>query len=186
MLKINSSLRILGLAVIGAVAAASQAHAQTADVIFTGAKGVTCTVQSVAPGSLNANAANTTMEGAGGLTAVSGGGTAGNVVVNCTGDSLVTVSSPVQVSAPAGFTAVTSQSVVEWNGSNTSMKVGPDNIAGGGLGWEGLTTTALLLNPTTAGTDQTLNVGMAVQGATGSTLPNGTYEYAVTVTIASN
>jgi hypothetical protein len=176
MLKINSSLRILGLAVVGAVAAASQVHAQTADVIFTGTKGVTCTVRSVTPGSL-ATVDSTMMEGAGGLT-TSGAGTAGNVVVNCTGgNSLVAVSSPVVVAAPV--TPDQLQSVVEWGTEQTSAKVGTGSVSGY---WDSLPSAPLLL--TNAGTDQTLNVGMVIKDDVA--LPNGTYQYNVTVTLAAN
>lgn len=185
MLKINSSLRILGLAAVGTIAAASQANALTEPVIFVGAKNAECTVDSVSPGTLNLDNSGATevMEATAGIGSVTGTkvGTPGTLVVSCTANSLVAVAPPVQVTAPGSFAPVTSQSVVELDGttSNTSAKLGPDNIAG----WGGVSTTAL---PIASGTPQTLNVGMAVQGATGSAMPDGAYEYTVSVTIASN
>ena len=70
MLKIKTSLRILGLAVIGAVATASQVHAQSVDVPFDGSVGNSCTFGAPVGGTLAPRANNKAMEASTGVARV--------------------------------------------------------------------------------------------------------------------
>ena len=153
-----------GFAILGAMALAPKAHAQTAapseeKVMFNGTVGAVCTFSGTKPGTL--------AQFPSGLTTDSqGGGTEGETIVTCTGDNNnITVAAPRKVKAPANF-----------QGSSIAfVSYGPQSISSDG-------SPNSLQVP--AG-DATLQVGMQVD-SNGGALPPGAYEYEVTLTAVSN
>jgi hypothetical protein len=178
MLKIKSVLRVAGLAIVGAVAAASQTHAQTVNVPFDGNIPNTCTFGAPVAGVLAKSGNAVTVEGAGGIPGLTGG-TAGSVTLNCLGGGNVTVAAPVVVAVPAGFNPAVSQAIVRLGTTaNYTSNGGPYDNGG----WA--KPEAALAVPANA---QTLTVGM-IAGTPGSTgaIPFGNYSYTVTLTAAPN
>jgi hypothetical protein len=178
MLKIKSVLRVAGLAIVGAVAAASQTHAQTVNVPFDGNILNTCTFGAPVAGVLAKSGNAVTVEGAGGIPGLTGG-TAGSVTLDCLGGGNVTVAAPVVVAVPAGFNPAVSQAIVRLGTTaNYTSNGGPYDNGG----WD-KPQTALAV-PAGA---QTLTVGM-IAGTPGSTgaIPFGNYGYTVTLTAAPN
>ncbi len=187
MLKIKTSLRILGLAVIGAVATASQVHAQSVDVPFDGSVGNSCTFGAPVGGTLAPRANNKAMEASTGVAGLATPtGTAGSVSISCIFGGSLTVATPVGT-APAGYTPAVTQSVVELasDGSATSANTGGNFNAA----WAAFPTAALAI-PADTGTPETLNVGMVIGqnagGGAATNIPPGLYNYSVTVTVTPN
>jgi hypothetical protein len=180
MLKIKSVLRVAGLAIVGAVAAASQTHAQTVNVPFDGNILNTCTFGAPVAGVLAKSGNAVTVEGAGGIPGLTGG-TAGSVTLNCLGGGNVTVAAPVVVAVPAGFNPPVRQAIVRL-GTTADYT---NNAAGGNYdtgAWN--KPTAALAVPAGA---QTLTVGMiAGTPFSNGAIPFGNYGYTVTLTAAPN
>jgi hypothetical protein len=180
MLNIETSLRILSLAIFGVAAGASQTYAQSVNVPFNATVGNACAFSAVVGGSLaqvNSGRALASTDGITGLVPTYAGGTAGSVVVNCLGGGNITVTPPTGT-APTSFNPQVSQSVVELasTGAKTSA------AAGSNLAWT--LPTGPIAVPAGA---ETLNVGMFVgRTGAGANLPTGTYQYTVSITVTPN
>ena len=177
MSKIKSlMLRTAGFAIVGSLAIAGQAQAQTVDVNFAGNVASTCTFGAPTAGVLEQafSGADPVMavEGvkAGIPFGVNGGGTAGSVTLNCSNGGSLSAAAPVGT-APNGFTPATLQSVVYANDAYTGNAIGTKI-------WSSVDNTPITL-PSGV---QTINVGMIVGSTTPGVAPTGTYNYKVTLT----
>ncbi len=149
-----------GFALLGAMALAPKAHAQTSDemmVPFSGTVGSVCTLSNPTPGTLALVDGDLTT-----LDSTATDGISGSITVNCNGENQVSVTSVTAGEVPEGFTAQSTIATL-FDGTNIT-----DN--------DTLTTP---LNVTTD-TDVPLDVDLRVESDTD--LPEGLYEYNVTVT----
>jgi hypothetical protein len=173
---------VSGLAVLSAVAFASQAGAQAVpqDVEFGGNITGTCTFTNTTPGTLAATGNNPWVEASTGTT-IGNTGTGGQTTVNCTSGGALSVAAPVKVAAPAAFVDTVKQAVVYDATANAFTSAGgPFNNSG----WN-KSTTALTIP---ANTNRILRVGMVAGLTTAGTgaVPTGTYTYRVTLTATPN
>ncbi|MEG4840996.1 hypothetical protein [Microcoleus sp. B9-D4] len=174
---------VSGLAVLSAVAFASQAGAQAVpqDVQFGGNITGTCTFTGTTPGTLAAIPNNPWVEASTGTT-IGTTGTAGQTTVNCTSGGALSVAAPVRLAAPPTFVDTAKQAVVYDATANafTSSAGAPFNNSG----W--LKPTTALTIP--ANTNRVLRVGMitGLNSAGAGAVPTGTYTYRVTLTATPN
>ncbi len=146
-----------GFAVLGAVAFAPSASAQvsdTEDVPFTGTVGSVCTLSDPTPGTLALVEGDPTT-----LSSTAIDGVSGTVTVNCNSSSTIVTSVNDSPVVPEGFNAETV--TVTLSSSDAGF-----TEAGGLLA--------------TSDTDVPLNVDLEV--GSDAPLPEGSYEYTVTVT----
>ena len=173
---------VSGLAVLSAVAFASQAGAQAVpqDVQFGGNITGTCTFTGTTAGTLVATPNNPWVEASTGTT-IGTIGTAGQTTVNCTSGGALSVAAPVRVAAPATFVDTIKQAVVYDATANAFTSAGAPFDNGGWL----KSTTALTIP---ANTNRVLRVGMITGLNTVGTgaVPTGTYTYRVTLTATPN
>lgn len=167
-----------GFAVLGAVAFAPDASAQTAETVpFAGTFGNTCTFIGTAQGTLAQDDPDHAWIEASDGTGIGTTGAAGTTTVNCTGGGSLSVAPPTKTGGPAAFDTEPTYAVV-FDGTNYTAAGTPLNA-----GWT--RPTAPLTIP--AATDTALNVGMTAgdEVFTGG-VPSGTYTYEVEVTAAPN
>lgn len=173
---------VSGLAVLSAVAFASQAGAQAVpqDVEFGGNIKGTCTFTNTTAGTLATTAANNPWVEASTGTTIGTTGTGGQTTVNCTSGGALSVAAPVKVAAPAAFVDTVKQAVV-YDGTAFTSSPGVPFDNGG---WS-RPTTALTIP---ANTNRTLRVGMVagVNSPGTGAVPSGTYTYRVTLTATPN
>ena len=184
---------VSGLAVLSAVAFASQAGAQPVpqDVQFDGNITGACTFIGTTAGTLVKRSPTSPFVEAAGPNAGSPSfglnGAVGRTTVNCTSGGQLTVSVPLKLAAPNGFNdsirqafvgATTSGSLSNSPGLLTSTSTGGTFPGYGGL------VTAPITVP--ANTNTPLSVGMAAGQITGTPAPTGNYQYSVTLTATPN
>ena len=168
-----------GFAVLGAVAFAPDASAQTTETVpFSGEFGSVCTFGDVQPGILAQEQSDRAwVQASSDLPGISEVGQSGQTTVNCTGEASLSVSTPVETSVPPTFSGQPTYAVV-YDGTNTTAAGTPINP-----GWD--RPTAALTIP--ANTDVNLGVSMtAGEENIGPGVPSGTYEYEVTLTATPN
>lgn len=167
-----------GFAVLGAVAFAPSASAQTAETVpFEGTFGGTCTFSATTQGTLAQLDPNDEWFEASDGTGIGTTGAAGTTTVNCTSGGSLSVTAPTKTGGPAAFDTEPTYAVV-FDGTNYTAAGTPLNA-----GWN--RPTAPLNIPVAA--DTTLNVGMtAGQDNNGAGVPSGTYTYEVEVTATPN
>ncbi|PSB45542.1 hypothetical protein C7B67_21310 [filamentous cyanobacterium Phorm 6] len=174
---------VSGLAVLSAVAFASQAGAQAVpqDVQFGGNITGTCTFTGTTAGTLATTGVNNPWVEASTGTTIGTIGTAGQTTVNCTSGGALSVAAPVRVAAPAAFVDTIKQAVVYDATANAFTSAGAPFDTGG---WT-KPTTALTIP---ANTNRVLRVGMITGLNTIGTgaVPSGTYTYRVTLTATPN
>jgi hypothetical protein len=172
------------LALVSSIAALSavafnpkaQAEPATQDINFAGSVPAVCTFSNTTAGSLVS--ANGRLKGTGGLANVAGG-TYGTTSVVCNGGAALSVAAPVQVTAPAGFTAVNTQTIVyDWNYGEWLRTV----PTSGDVMFNGLNSDPLTLG---ANQPRSYGVGMVVVPTNDIVLP-GSYSYNVTLTATPN
>jgi hypothetical protein len=182
MLNAKSLLKLsAGLLVLGSIAVAGQAQAQTADIPFNGTIPNACSFSTPVSGTLSQAGTFAAMEGSTGITGLGGGGTAGTVSVTCSSNTgTLSIDAPVRLAAPTTFAPATVQSIVQLGATATltSAKTGPSYDT---AVWNGATTPIAL--PT--GTSN-LKVGMVAGVRTAGALPSGPYSYTVKLTVAAN
>lgn len=173
-------------AILGAVAFASNAGAQTAPVTqdfdFGGTIGGVCTFSNTQNGTLAQRTTNASFVEA--ATGIFGGaaGTPATTTINCTANSQLTVGLPLRVAAPASFVETARQALVidatgnATSATNTTAAVTP-------MWGTNLPTTPLLIS---ANTPRPLRVAMAAGVPNSTGLPAGTYTYRVSVTATPN
>ena len=174
---------VSGLAVLSAVAFASQAGAQPVqqDVDFNGNITATCTFTNTQNGTLAATAANNPWLEASSGTTIGSTGTGGETTVNCTSGGALSVAAPVKITGPAAFVDTIKQAVVYDPIPGTFTSAGGPFDSGG---WA-KSTTAL---PIPANANRVFKVGMITGVNTPGTgaVPSGTYQYRVTLTATPN
>ena len=152
----------VGFAVLGAVAFEPNAQAQTAEsetIMFSGNVGAVWTFSDTQPGTL-ALLDDVTLG-----TLPEAGGISGVTMVSCTNDNNeISVATPRQVQAPANFQG-SSTAFVSYNDETADSDNGDSFQVPAG--------------------ESTLEVDMLVENTAGP-LPDGVYEYEVTVTATSN
>ncbi|MDB9435627.1 hypothetical protein PN450_02130 [Dolichospermum lemmermannii CS-548] len=172
------------LALVSSIAALSavafnptaQAESATQDINFAGTVPAVCTFSNTTAGSLVS--ANNRLKGAGGLGNVVGG-TYGTTSVVCNGGAALSVAAPVQVTAPAGFSAVNTQTIVYDPTYGQNLQTVP---ASGNAMINGLNSDPLSL---AANESHSYQVGMVVVPTNDTILP-GSYSYKVTLTATPN
>jgi hypothetical protein len=167
------------LAVLSAVALSPKAQAQNSTTVnFNGTVSSTCTFSNVQNGTLVQPSA--TAEYLMAESYLSNTGTSGSLQVNCTASSNLSISAPVKIQAPAGFSPDIVQAVLFFDlflGATTNGNGQFSN----GLPWNAPTSPIPAIN------NVPYNVGMVVgKNANTNGLPSGTYEYQVTVTATPN
>ena len=181
MLNSKSLIKIsAGLILVSTIGFSGKAHAQTADVTFSGNATNNCTIVASATGALAKSGSSAAMEGSGGLTGFGNIGTAGTASVACTNGGSLTVGAPVASGAlPMGFAQTVVQSVVQRGASTefTSSTGGPFNAGA----WNKPTTPLVIPAGTSA-----LNVAMVAGAFADGPVPTGAYSYNVTLTVVSN
>lgn len=188
-----------GFAILGAVAFAPNAHAQTADadaqpqtatesetVPFSGTVGSTCTFTNTQRGILEASGTNSSGASPTYVTAnvgvfSQGNGTAGQTTVNCSGGGSLTVAQPNPINVPSGFNPSVTQAIVAVTTDTAPYTSSPGSRFDPGS-WSQV--QAALTIPT--GQDVPLQVGMIAGEKFGSVIPSGMYEYEVTLTATPN
>ncbi|MDJ1177445.1 hypothetical protein PJF56_01075 [Roseofilum sp. BLCC_M91] len=166
------------LAILGAVVFSPKAQAQNSVTIpFNGTVSSSCTFSNVQNGNLAQP--TPTAEYLMADSNFSNVGTSASLQVTCTGNSVLSVSAPVKIQAPAGFTPDTVQAYVYDPVLALTAIKGSQFSAS--TPWNSSTTQISIVN------NRTYNVGMVVgKNATTNGLPTGTYEYQVTVTAIPN
>lgn len=174
------------LAALGAIAFVPNAEAQiqptSEEVPFFGQVAGDCSFSNTFAGTLIQEAPeNNWIESTGGIPGFPPeNAPSGQTTVNCTNGGILTVSEPVQISAPANFTPATEQSIVfdEFFGQVTSAGGPFDSGA-----WN-VPTDPLFIEPNI---DTALLVGMVAGDRNfGQGVPAGYYEYSVTLTATPN
>ncbi len=181
MMNFRRLALVSGLAALSAVAGSPKAQAipVTQDVLFNGTFPSVCTFTGTTDGNLLQTAATNEWIEASNGTTIGTVGIAGTTTLNCSAGGQLTVAAPVAVTIPSGFTPTVLQSVVYNQNNNEITSAGP-------------AFNATWTQPTTAlnipiNTDQTLQVGMiAGTNANVNGVPNGTYQYRVTLTATPN
>ncbi|MBV6627342.1 MAG: hypothetical protein KI793_31115 [Rivularia sp. (in: Bacteria)] len=174
-----------GFAILGAVAFAPNAQAQTGTasetVPFTGTVGSACTFSNTQPGTLEApGTAPRFIAGNVGIFSA-GNGTAGKTTVNCSNGGSLTVAQPNPISVPAGFNPAVTQAIIA-----TETDVSPYTSSPGPRFDTGSYSQVQPSLTIPTGTDVELQVGMIAGERNGPVIPSGFYEYEVTLTAAPN
>jgi hypothetical protein len=159
-------LKASALAVAGISVAATGAFAQTAttDVPFQGIVGKACVFGAPTAGTLGLSTPRN-------LTSTSGVGSAGTVRLTCTGQATLTVSNPVNTSPLSPLNGTNSSAAATVNDLGNSF-IPLNSGASGAIGLAG------------QAYDNTLEVNLEVQKTTAGPIPDGTYDYTVTLTAA--
>ncbi|MEO1432297.1 MAG: hypothetical protein AAFV71_25170 [Cyanobacteria bacterium J06633_8] len=188
---IRRYLLTAGLAILGTVAFAPNAQAQTANppsqngsasetVPFSGTVGSACTFSETQPGILEAPGSSTFVSGNVGVFS-GGNGTAGQTTVNCTNGGSLTVAQPNPINVPPGFNPAVTQAIVATETDKAPYLSSPGPRFDGGS-WSQVIPT-LDIAP---GADLPLQVAMIAGERGGPVIPSGNYEYEVVLTATPN
>ncbi|WP_414623113.1 hypothetical protein [Calothrix sp. CCY 0018] len=158
-----------GFALLGAVAFAPNAHAQVADtepVPFTGTVGSVCTLSNPQPGTLGLVDVNTLDSNV--PDSDPSGGMSGSITVNCNSNSIISAVVDENPEVPEDFDVTTSTLAATLSSANAGFTSNTPSEA----------------SLTSSNTDVPVDVDLRVESTT--PLPEGRYEYNVTVTASPN
>jgi hypothetical protein len=154
----------------------AQAEPATQDINFAGSIPAVCTFSNTTGGTLvNANGILRGTDNLGNFP----GGNYGTTSLVCNGGAALSVSAPVQVTAPAGFSAVNTQTLV-YDTFGAFLRTVP--ASGDVVFGDGYNSDPLSVN---ANESRSYKVGMVVV-PTGFTVLPGSYSYNVTLTATPN
>jgi hypothetical protein len=188
MLNAKSLIKVsAGLLLVGTIACASQAQAQSVNIPMNGNLPGTCTFGAVSGGTLAKHPSPyAVMAATGGFPGAVG--TAGRVTVTCQGSSALTIAPPVG-SGPIGFTPGVVQAVVQKGNSTIPPDMASANT-GGTFEPSGPWNITNPSMPLTSGST-ILNVSMVAGSGPLSPpptapLPTGNYNYTINLSITGN